>query len=125
MDKNRESAQEHDDGKIELEADKSYTAKEVAEKVKEAVDFIGQQSRHNQFKYSDWDVYYLIRDLLRYANRYMEGEFVLKRLKKGTWRIEYMTEAAGKRKDDQKHLKELRRTADYLAELTGHRPPWG
>ena len=125
MDKNGKSAREPDNGKIELEADKSYTAEEVTEKVKEVVDIIGQQSSHNQLKYSDWDVYYLIRDLLRYANRYMEGEFVLKRLKKGTWRIEYMTETTAKRKNDKKHQKELRRTEDYLAELTGHRPPWG
>ena len=111
--------------KIELAADQSYTAKEIIAEVVKALNFVASQSKHNDLKYSSSDVYWVLNDLLHYVNARMQGEFVLKRLKKGVWTIEYMTEKAAKRKADERHRRELDRTADYIQEMTEHRPPWG
>jgi hypothetical protein len=125
MNRNREPAHNHHNDRIELDDNRTYTAEEVAEKVKQVVDFIGKQAEDNPLRYSYWDVYYLLHDLLRYVNRNMEGKFFLKRLKKGSWRVDYLTEADARRKDREKHKRELRQTADLLEELTDRRPPWG
>jgi hypothetical protein len=125
MNKNREPARNYHGDRIELEDNKTYTAEEVAEKVKQAVDFIGKQSEDNPLRYSYWDVYYLLHDLLRYVNRNMEGKFVLKRLKKGSWRLVHVAEADARRKGSEKHKREIQQTADFLEDLTGRRPPWG
>ena len=111
--------------KIELDAKKNYTAKEVSELVVQALTFVGDQSEHSDLQYSSSDVYWILRELLDYVNTRMRGEFVLKRLKKGVWELEYMTEKAAKLKADAKHQREVRRTADYIQEMTQRRPPWG
>ena len=111
--------------KIELDAKKNYTAKEITEIVAKALNFMGTQSEHNDLQYSSSDVYWLLSDLLRYVNARMQGEFVLKRLRKGVWGIEYTTEKAAKRKADERSRREVSRTADYIQEMTERRPPWG
>ena len=55
----------------------------------------------------------------------MKGEIVLKRLKKGAWGIEYIDGDIAKRKAEEQHIKELRRTADYIQQITNDRPSWG
>ena len=71
---------------IQIE-EKSYTVKEVAEIVQQITGYIGDQSHHNTLTYSASDVYWVIRDLLRYINGRMDGEFVLTAKQKGTWQI--------------------------------------
>ena len=110
---------------IELTADKSYTAKEIIAEVVKALNFVASQSKHNDLQYSSSDVYWLLSDLLRYVNARMQGEFALKRLKKGVWELAYTTEKAAQRKADERHKRELSRTADYIQEMTNRRPPWG
>lgn len=110
--------------KIQLDADAPYTVPEVAEFVKIALDFVGRESKNNPLRYSASDVYWILHDFLRYINARTEGEFVLKRLKKGTWRLEYQTEDAAKQKANEQHQRELHQTADYIENLTGRRPPW-
>ena len=111
--------------RIQLDADENYTVKEVVEYVGQALNFIGEQSPGNDLQYSASDIYWTLRNLLNYVNGRVQGEFVLKRLKKGSWGIEYTDEKNATRKAHERHRKELKRTADYIHELTGHRPPWG
>ena len=108
---------------IQLDTDKSYTAQEITEIVMQALNFVGEQSPQNNLQYASTDVYWVLRNLLSYINVRMQGEFVLKRLKKGAWGIEYRAEKAAKRKADERNQRELRRTADYIQEMTKHRPP--
>jgi hypothetical protein len=110
---------------IQLDNDKNYTVKEVIELAGLALDFIGEQAPDNELQFSATDVYWTLRNLLDYVNRQTRGEFTLKRLKKGSWGLEYTDKKAAKRKADERHRREKKRTADYLHKLTGHRPPWG
>ena len=110
--------------KIQLDSDAPYTVPEVAEFVKTTLDFVSRESKNNPLRYSASDVYWILHDFLRYINARMDGEFVLKRLKKGTWRLEYQAEDAAKQKANAQHQRELRQTADYIENLTGRRPPW-
>lgn len=110
---------------IQLDSDKTHTAQEIIEIVVLSLDFVGERSTQNYLQYSSSDVYWVLRNLLDYINRRMEGEFVLKRLKKGAWGIEYIARDIAKRKAEEKHKKELRRTADYIQQITNHRPAWG
>ena len=109
---------------IQLDSD-SYTTQEIIELVILALNFVGEQSAENKLQYSASDVYWTLSNLLDYINRRLEGEFVIKRLKKGAWGIEYQDEKAAKHKADERHQKELRRTADYIQKMTDRRPPWG
>jgi hypothetical protein len=68
---------------IQLDSDKTHTAQEIIEIVMLSLDFVGERSTQNNLQYSSSDVYWVLRNLLDYINRRMEGEFVLKRLKKG------------------------------------------
>lgn len=110
---------------IQLDGDKTYTAKEVIELAGLALDFIGEQAPDSDLQYAASDVYWTLRNLLNYVNRQTQGEFVLKRLKKGSWGLEYTDKKAAKRKADERHRGELKRTADFLQKLTDRRPPWG
>ena len=69
---------------IEIE-EKLYTTAEVIQIVHQVIGYVGQQSDHNSLTYSASDVYWVIRDLLKYANGRMEGEFILTAKKKGEW----------------------------------------
>ena len=111
--------------RIQLDANGSYTMPEVADFVKTALEYVGRESKSNPLKYSASDVYWILHDFLRYVNAHTEGEFVLTRLKKGTWRIDYHTEDAATKKVKAHHTRELQETADYIEDLSGRRPPWG
>lgn len=100
---------------IQIE-EKSYTIKEVAEIVQQITGYIGDQSHHNTLTYSASDVYWVIRDLLRYINGRMDGEFVLTAKQKGTWQINYTDQKSGQRRTAEKRRQELRQTTDYLAD---------
>ncbi len=110
--------------KIELSADKSYELREVAELVKFTLDFVSREAQHDSLSYSASDVYWILHDLLRYINARTKGEFILKRLKKGAWRLQYDTETTAQKKANVQRQKELDETADYIEDLTGQRPPW-
>ncbi len=111
--------------KINLEENKSYTLAEVVELVQKTLDEVKEKSEHCHFEYTPTDVYWLLHDMLAYVNRNVSGEFALRRLDKGTYRVQYRTEEAGKQKAQKKLKEEVRRTAEYLEKLTGHRPSWG
>ncbi len=111
--------------RIQLDANGSYTVPEVADFVKTALEYVGRESKSNPLRYSASDVYWILHDFLRYVNAHTEGEFVLTRLKKGTWRIDYHTEDAATKKVKAHHTRELQETADYIEDLSGRRPPWG
>ncbi len=111
--------------RIQLDANGSYTVPEVAEFVKIALEYVGRESKSNPLRYSASDVYWILHDFLRYVNAHTEGEFVLTRLKKGTWRLDYQTEDAAAKKAKAHHTRELRETADYIENLSGRRPSWG
>ena len=100
---------------IQIE-EKSYTAKEISEVVQQIAGYIGKQSHHNTLSYSASDVYWVIRDLLRYINGRMDGEFVLTAKQKGTWQINYTDQKSGQRRAEEKRRQELRQTTDYLAD---------
>ena len=39
--------------------------------------------------------------------------------------IEYIAGDIAERKAEEQHIKELRRTADYIQQITNDRPSWG
>ena len=98
---------------IQIE-EKSYTVKEVAEIVQQITGYIGDQSHHNTLTYSASDVYWVIRDLLRYINGRMDGEFVLTAKQKGTWQINYTDQKSGQNRAKKQRQRELNQTDKYL-----------
>ena len=109
---------------IQLDGDKSYSAKEVTEFAKLALDFIGEQGADSDLQYAATDVYWTLRNLLDYVNRQAGGEFTLKRLRKGSWGLEYNKKTSAKRKADDAAHREVKRTAKYLEELKTRRSSW-
>lgn len=110
---------------IVLTEDRTYTLAEVVEAVKQTLDAVSKESEQNTLRYSAEDVYWLLHDMLMYVNRNIQGEFALWQTKKGTYRVTYKTEDIGQREAGKNLKAEVRQTADYLAKLTGRRPPWG
>ena len=110
---------------IHVSEDKSYTLSEVIDAVKLTLDGVSKHSAHNQLRYSSTDVYWLLHDMLRYVNQNVPGEFILYQTKKGVYRVRYAAEDSAKRSSSKKLKAEVDRTASYLEELTGKRPPWG
>jgi len=110
---------------IKLEADDAYPVQAMTELVKQALTCIGEQLAEEPIEFSASDVYWTMQSLLDYVNRHIKGEFALKRLKKGSWSLEYTDSKAAQRKAAARHKRELKRTADYLESLTGRRPKWG
>lgn len=106
---------------IQLDGDKHYTAKEAVELARLALDFIGEQGADSDLRYAASDVYWILRNLLDYVNRQAGGEFTLKRLRKGSWGLEYNAKTAAKRKADDAARRELKRTQEYLEQLKTRR----
>ena len=111
--------------KINLDEEKSYTLAEVVEMVQKTLEPVKAKSEHCHLQYTPTDVYWLLHDLLAYVNRNILGEFTLRRLDKGTYRVQYRTEEAEKQKANKKLKNDVRKTAEYLEKLTGRRPSWG
>ncbi len=111
---------------VRVVGDKSYTISEVVDAVKKTLDLVSEQSnKHNELRYSSTDVYWLLYDMIQYVNRNVPGEFTLLQIEKGTYRVRYTVEDTAKRKSRRSLKEEVSRTARYLEELTGRRPPWG
>ena len=104
--------------------DKNYTVAEVSQIIIDTLSHVSDQSRFNNLKYSAADVYWVLNSLLGYINNRMEGEFKLQNLKKGTWQIQYTNQKKAERLSNQEQEKKKKRTADYIEQLTGKRPPW-
>ena len=111
--------------KINLDENKSYTLAEVVTYVQKTLDEVKDKSEHCHFQFTPTDVYWLLHDMLTYVNRNVPGEFVLRRLDKGNYKVQYKTEEAERKKADKKLQDEVRQTAAYLEEITGNRPSWG
>ena len=94
--------------------EKSYTAAEVGEVARQVVEYISQQSGHNPLTYSASDVYWVVRDLLKYANGRMLGEFVLTAKKKGEWQIHYRDQKSGIERAKRQRQTEIDKTEEYL-----------
>ncbi len=105
--------------------DKSYTLGEVIDLVQQTLDKVKEQPQHSELQYSSVDVYWLLYDMLRYVNQNVSGLFVLGQIKKDTYRVKHMSEDFAKQRSSRKLKAEVNRTARYLEELTGRRPPWG
>jgi hypothetical protein len=67
----------------------------------------------------------LLDDLVRFANGCIDGELVLRRVTSGHWVLEYKEDKTEIERARLLAQREVRRTADYIEELTGKRPPWG
>ncbi len=106
---------------IQLDGDKHYTAKEAVELARLALDFIGEQGADSDLRYAASDVYWILRNLLDYVNQQAGGEFTLKRLRKGSWGLEYNAKTAAKRKADDAARREIKRTQEYLEQLKTRR----
>ena len=104
--------------------DKNYTVAEVSQIIIDTLSHVSDQSRFNNLKYSAADVYWVLNSLLGYINNRMEGEFKLQNLKKGTWQIQYTNQKKAERLSNQEQEKKKKRTANYIEQLTGKRPPW-
>ncbi|MEC8840540.1 MAG: hypothetical protein VX432_03015 [Candidatus Poribacteria bacterium] len=104
--------------------DKNYTVAEVSQIIIDTLSHVSDQSRFNNLQYSAADVYWVLNSLLGYINNRMEGEFKLQNLKKGTWQIQYTNQKKAERLSNQEQEKKKKRTADYIEQLTGKRPPW-
>ena len=105
--------------------DESYTLSEVIDLVKQTLDGVSERSAQNELRYSSTDVYWLLHDMLRYVSQNVSGVFVLRQTQKDTYRVKHMAEDFEKQKSDRKLKAEVNRTASYLEELTGRKPPWG
>ncbi|MCY4403322.1 MAG: hypothetical protein OXD54_12160 [Candidatus Poribacteria bacterium] len=112
---------EQEKNQIKLD-DKTYTFAEVIELVQTTLDAVKSNSDYCPLTFSPSDVYWLLRNMLSYTNRNVPGEFALRRLEKGTYRVRYQTEEVKKQKATRKLKNDLRKTADYLEKLTGRRP---
>lgn len=110
---------------IQLPENKSWTLAEVVEVVQQTLDAVGKEAAQNELRYSPEDVYWLLHDMLRYVNRNVPGEYALRRLANGTYRVTYSAEATSRKQARRKLKADVRKTANYLEELTGRRPPWG
>ena len=104
--------------------DKNYTVAEVSQIIIDTLSHVSDQSRFNNLQYSAADVYWVLNSLLGYINNRMEGEFKLQNLKKGTWKIQYTNQKKAERLSNQEQEKKKKRTANYIEQLTGKRPPW-
>lgn len=71
------------------------------------------------------EVYGIVNRILYFANNQIDGEFNLKYLRKGNWLLEFDNEKSLVRKAKEESQKQLKKTADYIQELTGDRPTWG
>ena len=109
---------------IHVPEDKSYTLSEVIDAIQLTLDAVRSQSAHNELRYSSKDVYWLLHDMILYVNQNIPGEFILYQTSKGFYRIRYNAENTARRSSSRKLEAEMKRTADYLEELTGRRPPW-
>ena len=110
---------------IHIKEEKAYTLSEVIDLVKQTLDRVSEKSVHNELRYSSIDVYWLLHDMLRYANRNVPGEFILLQTRKGIYRVTYAEEESAKQKSNRKLKEEVNQTARYLEELTGRKPSWG
>lgn len=110
---------------IHIKEEKVYTLSEVIDLVKQTLDRVSEKSVHNELRYSSIDVYWLLHDMLRYANRNVPGEFILLQTRKGIYRVTYAEEESAKQKSNRKLKEEVNQTARYLEELTGRKPSWG
>ena len=111
---------------VRVQEDKFYTLSEVIEAVKKTLDLVNEKSnKHNELRYSSTDVYWLLYDMLQYINRNVPGEFSLLQTQKGVYRVRYTAEGKARQRSSRKLKEEVNRTAKYLEELTGRRPPWG
>lgn len=109
---------------IDISREEKYKLNEVIEMVKELLDKVSEHAGENKLRYSKQDVYWLLFDLLRYANRSVPGEFSLNQLRKDIYRVEYQPETSGAVQGKRKLAKDLKRTAKYIEELTGRPPAW-
>ena len=105
--------------------DKSYTLSEVIDLVKQTLDGVSEQSAQDELRYSSRDVYWLLHDMLRYVSQNVSDVFVLRQIRKDTYRVKHMREDYAKQRAGRKLKAEVNRTANYLEELTGKRPAWG
>lgn len=67
----------------------------------------------------------ILEDLVRFANGCINGELLLRRVASGHWALEYKEDKTEIERARLLAQREVRRTADYIEELTGKRPPWG
>jgi hypothetical protein len=75
--------------------------------------------------YTYKEVYGIINRVLSFVNNQIEGEFSLKYLRRGNWLLDFDNEKGLVRKAREDSQKQLKKTADYIQELTGNRPTWG
>ena len=108
---------------INLQENGSYTLAEVVAFVQKTLDSVQQESEQCHLQYTRTDVYWLLHDMLVYVNRNVPGEFALRRLERGIYRVKYTAEKTGARKAKRKLKADVQRTAEYLEELTGRKPP--
>ncbi len=110
---------------IKLEENRTYTLAEVVEFVQKTLNSVKDNSQYCQLRFSPSDVYWLIRNMLSYVNRNVPGEYALRPLEKGTYRVRYRTDEVQKLKAAKQLKNDVKKTADYLEKLTGRRPKWG
>ena len=55
--------------------------------------------------------------MLRRANREIDGEFYMQRLKKGTWRLAYRRKTADELKADKRHQHQVSETKKLIERL--------
>lgn len=110
---------------IKLEENKTYTLAEIVEIVQNTLESVKENSEYCDLQFSPTDVYWLLHNMLSYVNRNVPGEYKLRRNTKGSYRVQYRTEEIEKLKASKKLKEDVKKTADYLEDLTGSRPPWG
>ncbi len=112
-------------GEIHLEENKTYALAEVIDIVQKALESVKDNAQYCDLQFSPADIYWVVHNMLSYINKNVPGEFALRRKSKGTYRVHYSTETTQKTRGSQKRKKDIQKTADYLEDLTGNRPPWG
>jgi hypothetical protein len=75
--------------------------------------------------YTYKEVYGIVDRVLRFVNNQIDGEFSLKYLRKGNWLLNFDNEKFVIRKAKEESKEQLKKTADYIQQLTGNRPTWG
>ena len=102
---------------IELPPGATFSPADIVDWVLPMLDPVAHHRADDEHRYSASDIYWLIRDMLRRMNKDIDGEFYMKRLKKGTWSLEYRRKSADEFKADTRHQHQVDETKKLIERI--------
>ena len=102
---------------IELPEDKTYSPADIVDRVVPMLDAVAHHRRDDEKRYSASDIYWLLRNMFGRVNKDIPGEFYMKRLKKGLWRLEWRRKTPDEQKADRRHQHQIDETRKLIERL--------